>query len=844
MGDSRDQTSQSTEIPSIALRDGVVRFGATTVLHGVDLELHPGTIHALVGQNGAGKTTLVKALIGVNELSGGSIEVDGSRRTWSGPQDARAAGLEIVYQDQPLIPHFTVLDNMFLGRESTKGPLLDRSEMRRTAEEVLREIDADCEPDELVEDLTRTQRVQVSIAAALAANPSVLILDEPTAALGGEESQPVFRLIRAAARRGVAILYISHRLAEITSLADHVTVLRDGRVVLSTGASGLATEAMVTAMVGSDLDALFPDRDRVPGEVLLEIEGLRSEPLVHDVSFTVRAGEIVGLAGLVGSGAAESVAALFGDRTVSGQVKLKGQSAESRNSRQAAAKGFALVPPERRTEAVFAGVSLRDNITAASLEKHSRVGVVNRSAERSTAQRVVDQLGVVAEGLSQDFATLSGGNQQKAIVGRWLERGADVFLVSEPTAGVDVAARIEIYRQLGVLAENGSAVVVSSTDFEELVGLCDRILIVRDGRVTGEVAAHETDVERLTTLTAAQSVGQPISNDEPEPRAAEGPSRRRGRARLRQISVPLAMLAVLAVLAAGAPSLLSAGSLVGILNQAATPALLAAALAVALGSGSFDLSIGATAHFSANLSAAAVIMGWPPLGALILGVAAGTVVGVINGAIAGVLRVPSFVATLGMLFLLVGLTLGLNGGLVTSIPRTSNYLLFGQGWILRFAPVLVVWTLITVAILTVLWRRTRMGMRLRAVGDDASVAALRGVQVRKTTLLGLVMSGTLSGMAGALMASYSSGANANDVSLSLLVSALAAAFLGLSMTRGLLFDPATAVIGALFVTAVGVGLIANGLPDQLLTGVQGLALLFAVLVAVARRRQLGQVAIF
>lgn len=833
--------------PAIILRDGVARFGPTTVLHGVDLELQPGEIHALVGQNGAGKTTLVKALIGVNELAAGSLEVAGRKRTWAGPQDARAAGIEIVYQDQPLVPHLTVLENMFVGREVTSGPLLDVATMRRTAERVLGEIDADCDPDALIEDLTPTQRVQVSIAAALAARPQVLILDEPTAALGRVESQPVFALIRAAASRGVAVLYISHRLAEITSLADHVTVLRDGRVVHSAASADLSTTDMITAMVGSDLDTLFPERDRSTGDVSLEVAGLRSEPLVHDVGFSVRAGEIVGLAGLVGSGAAETVAALFGDRPSSGRVSVHDARAEATTPRQAARRGFAMVPPERRAEAVFPGVSLRDNVVAASLEKHSRAGVMDRKAEVRTAVRVVEGLGVVTQGIGQDFATLSGGNQQKAIVGRWLERGAQVFLVSEPTAGVDVAARVEIYRELGSLAENGAAVVVSSTDFEELIGLCDRILVVRDGRVCDEVSAAETDVERLTSLTAAADDDPADEKSESDPitaPATHSVGRRPGGPRLRQVSVPVAMLAVLAILVVGAPSLLTAGSLVGTLNQAATPALLAAALAVALGSGSFDLSIGATAHLSANLCAMAVVMGAPPALALALGIVAGMVVGIVNGAIAGLLRVPSFVATLGMLFVLVGLTLGLNGGLVTSIPQTSGYLLFGQGWILRMVPALVVWTLITIGILALVWRRTRLGMRLRAVGDDADVASLRGVQVRRTALTGLAISGMLSGMAGALMASYSSGATANDVSLSLLVSALAAAFLGLSMTKGLLFHPATAALGALFVTAVGVGLVANGLPDQLLTGVQGLALLFAVLVAVVRRRRLGQVAIF
>lgn len=835
------------------LRNAVVTFAETTVLHGVDLELHRGRVHALVGQNGAGKSTLVKALIGANRLSEGEISVDGRQRHWRGPQDARTAGLEIVYQDQPLAAHLTVQENMFLGREQrSAGILLDRARMRLTAVEVLREVGADCGADDLVDDLTPTQRVQISIAAALAAAPKVLILDEPTAVLGSRESQPVFDLIKAATRRGVAVLYISHRLKEITTLADQVTVLRDGRLVLSAPAGELSTDAMITAMVGDRLESLFPDRTSRIADPLLTVDSLGSGSLVEDVSFAVRAGEVVGLAGLVGSGASEIVSALFGDRPTTGRISVDRQQRRGGSPRSAVRDGFAMVPAERRTEAVFAGLSLTENIAAASLERHSRFGVMRPAAETTTAAQVVDRFHVVAHGLGQDFATLSGGNQQKAIVGRWLARGGTVYLVSEPTAGVDVGARIEIYRHLGGLAEEGAGVLVSSTDFEELIGLCDRILIVRDGKITGEIAAAETDVERLTALAAGSTApGSSPAEDRPLPRSEHrdqqgtiGSGAGRRGARLRQISVPAAMVAIVALLVIGAPSLLSGSSLLDTLIQAATPALLAVALAVALGSGAFDLSIGATAQFSANLTAAIVVAGGPPILAMFLGVGAGALIGLVNGTVAGVLRVPSFVATLGMLFLLVGFTLGVNGGLTTSIPRDSGFLLLGQGWIAHRVPVIIVCVVLAVVATTLIWRRAVLGLRLRAVGDDSTVAGLRGVQVRRTALAGLVISGTLSGLAGVMMASYSSGSTANDASLTLLVSALGAAFLGASMTRGLLFDPATAAVGALFVTTVGVGLIANGMPDQLLTGAQGLALLFAVLVAVVRRRRLGQVAIF
>lgn len=843
-----DPTGQAAGAVVAMLRGAVVRFGDVTVLHGVDLTLRAGEVHALVGQNGAGKSTLVKALIGVNRLASGRLEIDGAAVEFTGPQDGRRAGLEIVFQDQPLAAHLTVLDNMFLGREQRGyGPLMDRHGMRRTAAELLQQIGADCSPDDLVDELTPTQRVQISIAAALAARPRVLVLDEPTAALGTAEAEPVFDLIRAAIDQGVAVLYISHRLGEISALAQHITVMRDGRVVRSAPAGELGTDEMITAMVGRELTAIFPDRVRGPGEVVLHIDGLRSGSLVSGIDLDVRSGEIIGLAGLVGSGASEALLALFGDRRASGQVTIDGRNARAGSPRAAVAAGMAMVPEERRTEALFPGLGVRENLTAASLNAHGTGGVLRRSAEQRTALGLIDRLGIMARDSEQDVATLSGGNQQKVVVGRWLTRGRRVYLVDEPTAGVDVGAKVEIYRQLGDLAAAGAAVLVVSSDFEELIGLCDGILVVRDGRVTQRVDPGEVDVESLTALAADtrhDGRDRHESGTEPTDRVvptAPNPSRRRLSAR--RIGVPAVMIAVLAVLAIGAPTFVSAASLLEVLRQASTPVLLAAALSIALGAGAFDLSVGAVAQLTANVSAALVVGGLSPVLAVLVGIVGGAAIGAVNGVLTAVLRVPSFVATLGMLFLLVGATLGVNHGLSTAVQRSSSFLLLGQGWTGPM-PVIAVWSFVVVAIAGFLWRRTAIGLRLRAVGDDAGIARLRGVKVRLATLVALTASGAISGLAGVLMASYSSGSTARDASLSLLVSALAAAFLGSAMTRGMLFDPATAAVGALFVTAVGVGLLSNGLSDQLLAGVQGAALLLAVLVAVVRRRPLGQVAIF
>ncbi|GMA88992.1 hypothetical protein GCM10025868_42420 [Angustibacter aerolatus] len=384
-----------------------------------------------------------------------------------------------------------------------------------------------------------------------------------------------------------------------------------------------------------------------------------------------------------------------------------------------------------------------------------------------------------------------------------------------------------------------------SSDFAELAGVCDRVLVVRDGVVVDEVRGDNLDEERLTALAAAtdQTAAEVAAAPTAPAAASDAGARSRRAARTRQAAVGLAMLVVVALLVARTPGFLLSSGFWDVLRQAGTPALLATALAVALGAGAFDLSVGAVASLTATVSASVVAAGAPAVVALLVGVALGALVGVVNGGLTVLLRVPSFVATLGMLFLLVGVTLGVNGGLAVGAPAGSGFLLLGQGFV-GPVPGIAVTVLVVVAVVTVLWRRTAPGLRLRAAGDDPAAARLRGVRTGAGTLSALTLSGTLSGLAGVLLASYAGGATARDASLDLLVSALAAAFLGSALTRTFLFDPATAALGSLFVTAVAAGLIANGLSDEWLGGVQGVVLLLAVVVSVARRRAVGQVVIF
>lgn len=828
--------------PAIRFDDVSVRFGGNTVVDRVSIDVRPGKVHAIVGQNGAGKSTLMKALVGVNPLASGTIVVDGEPAQIAGPDDARRRGVEIVYQDQSLADELSVLENMILGRETTRfWGMLHARVMRAEATASLERMGVAVDLDALVSELTASQRVQMSVAAAMLSRPKVLILDEPTAALSSPEADGVLSAIRRATAAGVAVLYISHRLGEITRVADDISILRDGKLIYSGELGTMTTPQMISQMVGQEVGELYPRVARELGEVRISVHDLHAPPLVHGVTFRAREGEIVGLAGLVGSGAKEILHSIYGvNRVTAGSVQTDGRK-RSTTPYVSVRRGYGFVPEERRLDAVFPALEVRKNMTAAVVGRRERWGVLNERKERAEVARAIGDLGVMPSDSDAAMKNLSGGNQQKAIIGRWMLADSECLLVDEPTAGVDVAAKAKIYEELGRVAATGKTVIMASSDFEELLGVSDRVLVVRDGAIVDEVLPGEVTVEALTALAATPSTDHERSREKHNAEVSTAIARLFERTR--RFVIPAVMVAVLLALGLGAPTLVSVESGLDIVRQAGAPALLAAALAVALGVGAFDVSIGAVALAASTASAIVVSATGSTILGVIAGVSIGIVAGCVNGVLVSVLKVAGFVATLGTMFLLVGVTLGLNGGLPIPIPSGSNFLYLGQGFV-GYVPVVAVIAAVVLIALELYWRRTRAGLRLRAYGNNVDAATMRGVHPRKTLILALGLSGTMSGLAGVLIASYGSGSTARDGSLDLLVTALAAAFLGSAMTRDFLFDPLTAGIASVFVTAVGAGLIANGVSDQWLDGVQGALLLISVVLAVVRIRRLGQVAIF
>jgi len=490
--------------PVLALEGVSKSFGAVRALQDVSLRLYPGQAHALAGENGAGKSTLIKTLSGVHRPDAGSVLLDGIPVVFHGPGHARDAGVAVIYQEPTLFPDLSVAENIFMGRQPRRSlGRVDHAAVRRATAELFGRLGVDLDPGQPARGLSIADQQLVEIAKALSFDARVLIMDEPTAALTGSEVARLFRIVRTLLESGAAVLFISHRLSEIFELCQQVTTLRDGRLVASEPVAGLTEDDLVRRMVGRELDELYPKQDTETGGVALSVRRLTREGAFTDVSFEVRAGEIVGLAGLVGAGRTEVARAIFGvDRWDAGEVQIAGRPLRPGSPSRAMAAGLALVPEDRRAQGLVLGLSIERNIGLTGLKATSKAGLANRAAERDRALDWAVKLQVKYSRLHDAVATLSGGNQQKVVLAKWLATGPRVLIVDEPTRGIDVGTKAEVHRLLSTLAAEGVAVLMISSDLPEILGMADRVLVMHEGRLTAEIpraAATEEAVMSAAT---------------------------------------------------------------------------------------------------------------------------------------------------------------------------------------------------------------------------------------------------------------------------------------------------------------------------------------------------------
>ncbi|MGP4103576.1 sugar ABC transporter ATP-binding protein [Nonomuraea sp. KM90] len=481
-------------------------FGAVQALAGVRLDLWAGEVHGLVGENGAGKSTLVKILSGAHAADAGTLTVDGKELTPAGPADAQAAGIAVIYQEPTLFPDLSVAENIFMSRQPLRSlRRIDAAAMRARAAALFGRLGVSLDPDRPARGLSIADQQLVEIAKALAFDARILIMDEPTAALSGVEAERLFTVVRSLRDDGAAVLFISHRFDEIFALCRRVTVMRDGRWVSTDPASELTVEELVRRMVGREVSSLYPKTDATVGEPRLEVRGLTRRGVFDDVSFTVHGGEIVALAGLVGAGRSEVARAVFGvDRYDAGQVVVEGRTLPPGDTPAAIAAGLALVPEDRRQQGLVMELSVERNATLARRWPLSSLGLLFGGAERDAAHSWSRRLQVKTARLTDPVSALSGGNQQKVVLAKWLSTEPRVLVVDEPTRGIDVGTKAEVHRLLSELAAQGVAVLMISSELPEVLGMADRVLVMHEGRLVADIPRARADEESVMLAATGQ----------------------------------------------------------------------------------------------------------------------------------------------------------------------------------------------------------------------------------------------------------------------------------------------------------------------------------------------------
>ncbi|WP_342744891.1 sugar ABC transporter ATP-binding protein [Fredinandcohnia onubensis] len=478
-------------------------FPGVKALDNVNLKIKKGTVHALMGENGAGKSTLMKILIGLYTDYEGEIHFKGKRIVHSNIRSALSSGISMIHQELTYVPYMTVAENLFLGNEPRKKPfgIVDKKSLAKKTEELLKHVNLKLNPNKLMKDISVSQRQMIEIAKAISYKSDVIIMDEPTSAISDREVENLFEIINELKSKGVAIIYISHKMDEIYKIADEFTVLRDGTYVGTCSIKVADQNEMIRMMVGRQLTDLFPKRNPVVGETVLSVKGLTKQGVFENITFELRKGEILGISGLMGSGRTELVSSIFGLESYdSGEIFVQNKKTIIKETRDAINQGIGLVSEDRKTLGLVLGMSIKENLLLPNLNLCSKSFVISRKEEREISDKVISELRIKTPSREQKAKNLSGGNQQKIVIGKALLSNPDILILDEPTRGIDIGAKSEIYRLIDQLAQAGKAIIVVSSELPEILGLSDRVLVLHEGRQTGELSRKEVSEEKIMAL--------------------------------------------------------------------------------------------------------------------------------------------------------------------------------------------------------------------------------------------------------------------------------------------------------------------------------------------------------
>ena len=802
--------NESKILPIVEMKHIKKHFPGVVALNDVSFTLLPGEVHALVGENGSGKSTLIKILSGVYQEEEGELYISGKYKKLKDPEDAQSSGIATIHQEINLIPNMDVASNMFLNREPlTRYKLVNFEEMYRLTGETLREIDTNINPKTLVSQLSVAEQQLVEIAKALTQNMIVLVLDEPTASLPASDAEELFRIIeRLKKNRNVGIIYVSHRLEEIERLADRVTVIRDGQVIATKNMSEVSIDEIIRLMVGREVKQMQRANFSAKSEEVLKVEGLSAQGLFKNDKFQLKRGEILGIAGLVGSGRSELVAALSGSSPAEeGKVYVHGVECKINSPSIALANGIGFLPAERKAEGLATLLNIRHNIIMASLQLLTRLGgILHKTKILEVMENFVTRLKIKISGFDQKVGQLSGGNQQKIVLAKVLARGSEILIFDEPTRGIDVGTRREIYELLDQLASSKNSIIISSSDLPELLGICDRILAMYMGKAVGEFK-HGVSKEEILRAILGQcesgketSTGGLVCNEKgrmlKEKEADTG--------WIKEIlGIPFFIVAMSVFFGIKGQGFVSLYNLNNILNQLCILWLLATAQTFALITRGIDLSVGSI------MALVGMVVGITGMATdnmvigMIAGVGVGALCGLFNGAISGGLNVEPFIVTLGTMYMLRGAALVVNDGQpISGFPKWFSFI--DQGYI-GSIPFLVIITVVICIFSHIILDRTRFGRHMMAIGGNIEGARISGVKVDRGKCIGYVISGVLAGVVGIILASRLFSAQPT-IGGSAYLEGMAAAVIG-----GVSFLGGRGNILALLKGVLVIGLLSNGL---------------------------------
>ncbi|NIA14088.1 MAG: ATP-binding cassette domain-containing protein [Nitrospiraceae bacterium] len=749
-------------------------FGGVPALRGVQFDVRPGEIHGLVGENGAGKSTLINIATGLLKPDAGEIILQGQRLSLSNTRQAVAHGIAVVHQEADLFAQMSIAENMLLARGLVRGPggLINWPGTYREADRLVTALGESFNVREPAGGLSVARRMMAEIAAAVSEEARVLFLDEPTSSLTTKETKNLFAQIRRLRDAGVGIVYVSHRLEEVLELSDRVTVMRDGETVETRPTADLTMDTIVSSMVGREVDQIFAKRSVPIGAVRLRVEGVTSASgAFSDLSLEVRSGEIVGLYGFVGAGRSELSQALFGLHPLaSGKASIDGKPVAIRSPRQAVAAGLAYLPEDRLVQGIFREHSLRANVSVVRLRDLSTATWIHGNKEKALASRVIGEMNVRAESMEQPIGTLSGGNQQKVVFGRWQSTAPKVLILDEPTRGVDVGAKAEIHKLVCDLAGQGAAVVLISSELPEIMAMSDRVVTLSEGRLTGEFVPATDGEEAI----AAAAVPRAVADD-----SAAADRRRNPLTRLlqvRELGLLVFILGLSLVMTVLRPEgFANIDNFFDILASAALPAILAQGAMLIICGGGIDISVGSMMGLVAALAALAAKSGAHPAVCLALAIAAGIAFSMLNAGVSLTARIHPIIVTLAGLSIYRGVMRMATGGKeVIQLPDAYRAVAVGE----IFGIPKIVCYVVAITFLThVFLRYTLWGRRLLAQGNSENAARLIGLSKTRLTMMAFAYSGALVGLCAVLMPAYYGKVQANT-GAGMELKAIAAAVIG------------------------------------------------------------------